>query len=119
MGTRLAVVILLLLGACTERVNTEDGEFKNELSKVAQAACPESVGRWIPMPYNYGVCNERTLDAGKQCSSHRDCIGLCVVKIPIAEGVTSSGVCHEYESGLAQCLQRVEEGIAGPVICVD
>lgn len=58
-------------------------------------------------------------DAGKTCSSKRDCSGQCLVSGETEAGVVATGTCQRDASQNFGCRQRIEDGKAQGTICVD
>ncbi|MGE8260761.1 MAG: hypothetical protein ACN6RJ_15155 [Stenotrophomonas sp.] len=58
-------------------------------------------------------------DAGKACSSKRDCSGQCLATGEAEAGVVATGTCQRDVSQNFGCRQRIEEGKAQGTICVD
>lgn len=65
-------------------------------------------------------CVIRYADAGKVCTDSRDCQGDCRIEgvSGIASGAAASGVC-QASSDRFGCHARVENGKAGPTLCID
>jgi len=58
-------------------------------------------------------------DAGKACSSKRDCSGQCLATGEAEAGVVATGTCQRDVSQNFGCRQRIEDGKAQGTICVD
>ena len=58
-------------------------------------------------------------DAGKACSSKRDCSGQCLATGEVEAGVVATGTCQRDVSQNFGCRQRIEDGKARGTICVD
>lgn len=58
-------------------------------------------------------------DAGKACSSKRDCSGQCLATSEAEVGVVATGTCQRDASQNFGCRQRIEDGKAQGTICVD
>jgi len=58
-------------------------------------------------------------DAGKACSSKRDCSGQCLATGEAEAGVVATGICQRDVSQNFGCRQRIEDGKAQGTICVD
>ncbi|MGE6332549.1 hypothetical protein [Stenotrophomonas sp. NPDC077659] len=58
-------------------------------------------------------------DAGKTCSSKRDCSGQCLASGETEAGVVATGTCQRDASQNFGCRQRIEDGKAQGTICVD
>jgi len=58
-------------------------------------------------------------DAGKTCSGKRDCGGQCLATGETEAGVVASGTCQRDASQNFGCRQRIEDGKAQGMICVD
>ncbi len=58
-------------------------------------------------------------DAGKACSSKRDCSGQCLATGEAEVGVLATGTCQRDVSQNFGCRQRIEDGKAQGTICVD
>ncbi|MDI9273206.1 hypothetical protein [Stenotrophomonas sp. PFBMAA-4] len=58
-------------------------------------------------------------DAGKACSSKRDCSGQCLATGEAEAGVAATGTCQRDVSQNFGCRQRIEDGKAQGTICVD
>ncbi len=58
-------------------------------------------------------------DAGKACSSKRDCSGQCLAAGEAEVGVVATGTCQRDVSQNFGCRQRIEDGKAQGTICVD
>ena len=58
-------------------------------------------------------------DAGKACSSKRDCSGQGLATGETEAGVVATGTCQRDVSQNFGCRQRIEDGKAQGTICVD
>ncbi len=58
-------------------------------------------------------------DAGRTCSSKRDCSGQCLATGETKAGVVATGTCQRDISQNFGCRQRIEDGKAQGMICVD
>ncbi len=58
-------------------------------------------------------------DAGKACSSKRDCSGQCLATGEAEAGAVATGTCQRDVSQNFGCRQRIEDGKAQGTICVD
>ena len=74
------------------------------------AACQERGGRMIPGPAGIGrLCQVPAPDAGRSCSSARDCAGLCLARGNICAPVIPLLGCHDIllndGSSARQCIE--------------
>jgi len=58
-------------------------------------------------------------DAGKACSSKRDCSGQCLATGEAEAGVVATGTCQRDVSQNFGCRQRIDGGKAQGTLCVD
>jgi hypothetical protein len=64
-------------------------------------------------------CIVPTTDAGKICTDHSQCQGLCIGPENAVPGTRTSGRCRDTYSVIAACLVRVSDGKAEPKLCVE
>lgn len=70
-------------------------------------ACEAQGGMWVRVGLSpQELCNLPTSDAGKECSDHSECEGVCLAE-QTGEGV--KGKCSEWKM-IAGCHQVVEGG---------
>lgn len=58
-------------------------------------------------------------DAGKACSRKSDCTGQCLAGGEVAVGSPATGTCQRDARQNFGCRQRIDEGKAQGMICVD
>jgi putative hemolysin len=63
-------------------------------------------------------CVIRYADAGKKCSNDADCEGKCLAGEGVASGMRTIGRC-QASSNPCGCNTPVDNGVAGPTLCVD
>ncbi|WP_374514089.1 hypothetical protein [Brevundimonas sp.] len=83
--------------------------------------CEARGGRMLPQGRMQTLqCVVSYADAGKRCTDGDDCLGDCrVEEAPFpAAGAAAAGRC-QADSGRFGCYATVENGRAGPAICVD
>jgi len=73
-------------------------------------ACAAQGGQWN----RFGLagtwdCNLPTADAGKACAGSDQCQSDCV----------APGHCFQWTIMVGTCLSRVENGVVGPMLCLD
>jgi len=121
----LAVFLALPLEALAQPSLLQDNAAKPRLPKIhSKAECLAVGGKWgwngIPRGYEpddkEGFCILATQDAGKPCSSSRECQGMCEATQDSA--TTKKGVCTS-SNFTAGCRSWVEGGIPSPVLCAD
>lgn len=82
--------------------------------------CQAAGGRLQPLGRLQRVqCVIPNADAGKTCSSKRDCSGQCLASSETPAGSAATGTCQRDISETFGCHQRVEGGIAQGTLCVD
>lgn len=58
-------------------------------------------------------------DAGKACSRKSDCMGQCLAGSEVTVGSVATGTCQRDVRQNFGCRQRIDEGKAQGMICVD
>ena len=86
-----------------------------------EAGCSAAGGRWQPIGrLQRWTCLVDYPDAGKACSDHSQCHGQCLASgTDAVVGQPLTGTCQRDASERFGCRQPVENGHAGPAICVD
>ena len=117
----------LVLGGCASVAHTSHGLSRHSLpgshfGPVAESAadCSAVGGTW---EYRETAVRQRcsvpTPDAGKACTDHSECAGLCIAPSEAQAGSRTSGACHHtYNLGFT-CLAGVSNGVAETILCVD
>ncbi len=104
-------VMLILLGACQEELapNPEPA-LPPELVAQEQANqdCLKAGGTPVIKGFGISICQVKTKDGGKSCSSSDECKGFC-----LAEGQ----ICTSHSSHFG-CFETYENG-QRPTLCVD
>ena len=125
----LALLCGLILAACAgpesaDLARTVEVKEARDLGALARSlktaeACKAEGGVWgrgglNPDPF----CNMRYADAGKACRDASECGGLCIADEGQDAMSRSTGVCQTFTSQFG-CYGLVEDGVAGPTLCVD
>ena len=103
--------MLLVLGACQEeRASNPEPALPPELVALEKANhdCSKAGGTPVINGFGILICQVKTQDGGKSCSSSDDCEGFC-----LAEGQICSS--HSPHFG---CFEAYEHG-QRPTLCVD
>ena len=103
--------MLLMLGACQEElVPNPEPALPPELVAQEQANqdCVKAGGMPVINGFGISICQMKTQDGGKSCSSSDDCEGFC-----LAEGQMCTS--HSPYFG---CFETYENG-QRPTLCVD
>ena len=83
------------------------------------AACRARGGDFIPIcRLQLRSCVISYRDAGKACRGDADCQGKCLAVEGVAQGAPVKGRC-QANSNPCGCNTPVENGRAGPTLCVD
>lgn len=119
MRLRIAT-LALMASACTPMAGqTPDGGTSGQSAAAACAArngTMQRVGRLQTMQ-----CVVRYADAGKRCTDGDQCQGDCRYEgdaSALAPGASVAGVC-QADSNRFGCQTPIEDGKAGPTLCVD
>lgn len=95
------------------------GQASKTSQKALKAKCLKAGGEWntwskYEASTNTKSCRIKATDAGKICGDGKECsTGLCEF-----DSKTKSGQCTQYSGGNG-CHAWMENGQAGPTICVD
>ena len=122
-----SVLLSLLLAACSSGPPLADGKAPADSPEAAAAYrearevdCQAAGGRLQALGRLQRVqCVIPYADAGKACSSKSDCSGHCLAAAEVAVGAVATGTCQRDVSETFGCRQRVEEGKAQGMLCVD
>ena len=104
-------VALLALGACQEeRAPNTEPALPPELIAQEKATqdCVNAGGTPVINGFGISICQVKTKDGGKSCSSSDDCEGFC-----LAEGQ----ICKSHSPHF-RCFETYENG-QRPTLCVD
>mgnify|MGYP005750485733 CR=1 FL=1 len=117
-----AVLISPLLVGCSsfkERAEIPASHFGP--SANTEASCIAAGGEWEGSEQVIvgQRCSVPTPDAGKPCSDHSDCSGLCVALDNPKPGSRTQGTCYHSYNIAGPCLTRVSKGRAEWPLCVD
>ena len=120
--TALLIVAGVLAGCRSQPVSPDQaGIAAGSAALSSQLQCEQLGGRWtaIGRAQNW-TCLVDYPDAGKACTDTAQCQGRCLVQGEfLAAGKPAAGVCQRDASQRFGCRQPVENGVAGPVLCVD
>jgi len=123
MSLRLATCLVLtaLLAACSSTAPQPAPAGDPATPAVADAAaCTAQGGELRPLGRLQRMqCVVPYADAGKACSSKRDCQGQCLGSTDAAAGVAATGTCQRDISENFGCRQRIDNGQTQGTICVD
>jgi len=108
----------LLAGACTPMAGPEPsvpGQSVDAASCAARGGEIRRVGRM-----QSEQCILKYADAGKQCTDGDQCAGDCRIEgnSGVAPGAAVTGQC-QVDSDRFGCHTTVEDGKAGPTLCID
>ena len=124
---------LLVLTACAVPAGTPPGQpsqpgqsyerisFEGEFATPAERARCEAAGGTVERAGMRGWenCIQTFADGGKTCMDSSDCIGSCRTVGEFADGGSRvTGQCTSNDNVFG-CYQTVEDGVAGPALCVD
>ncbi|WP_444994698.1 hypothetical protein [Aliikangiella sp. IMCC44359] len=114
---------LIIVAGCSISEEIKDDKpiiIENlEMSEADKLACLNSGGT-IKKACMAGIptCIRTYQDAGKKCSSSKECQGICVTPVELSAGVKTEGVCSANNNPCG-CFQEVDSGISQPFLCVD
>lgn len=113
--------LTVLLAACSSTPHADTAaDAAAAGASTDAAACAAQGGELRPLGRLQRVqCVVPYADAGKTCSSKRDCSGQCLASDDVVAGTTASGTCQRDASENFGCRQRIDNGIAQGTICVD
>ena len=117
-----AVVVWVLAGCSTPPLAVDVATATAGTPAASgQAQCAQQGGRWTAIGRaQHWTCLVDYPDAGKACTDTAQCQGRCLVDGEyLAAGKPADGVCQRDASQGFGCHQPVEDGMAGPVVCVD
>jgi len=114
--------LLFALCVCilTSEIKSEAAENPARLPETKEE-CEAAGGKWgqVGCLLKQEGCEFIAKDAGKPCRDKSDCRYQCITQgHDIKAGSEATGICSvtSYACG---CHARVEDGKAGPVLCVD
>ena len=96
---------LIALSACQAEPTAKHSSANDVSSSVTEqeavaASCLNKNGVVTIGGHGQLVCIEKAKDAGKQCSSSKDCAGICLAEGQICSAETEMYGCHDvYEDG--------------------
>lgn len=124
-----SLVLAALLAACSSTPSTPSAaaqaaadtpEATEAYQEARDVDCRAAGGTLQPLGRLQRVqCVIPYADAGKTCSSKRDCSGQCLASGETEAGVVATGTCQRDVSQNFGCRQRIEDGKAQGTICVD
>lgn len=122
-----SVVLAAVLAACSSTppaTQAGDAQPGPEATQAYQDArdvdCQAAGGTLQPLGRLQRLqCVIPYADAGKTCSSKRDCTGQCLASDGIAVGTAATGTCQRDVSQNFGCRQRIDDGKAQGTLCVD
>ncbi len=120
------LLALILLGGCSSIQSWKsEREYKHRyqkaLSNIDQEECKARGGNVFPVGIlQMPACVIRNEDAGKECSDHSQCIGLCLIQDKYVEINTKAyGTC-QHDNMPFGCSAEVKAGVVDSyTICVD
>jgi hypothetical protein len=97
--------------------------FASQFATVQERARCEAAGGTVRQAGRLGGqhCVQSFPDAGRTCNGSQNCLGEC--RLPddageLAPGTAVQGVCQADDAPFG-CFTAVEDGKAGPTLCVD
>ena len=106
--------------AAAQPVAADTPEASEAYQEARDVDCRAAGGTLQPLGRLQRVqCVIPYADAGKACSSKRDCSGQCLATGEVEAGVVATGTCQRDVSQNFGCRQRIEDGKAQGTICVD
>ncbi|AWH55333.1 hypothetical protein C1924_20105 [Stenotrophomonas sp. ESTM1D_MKCIP4_1] len=125
-----SLALATLLSACSSTPPTADTAAQPAAADTPEATaayqearnvdCQAAGGTLQPLGRLQRVqCVIPYADAGRTCSSKRDCSGQCLAAGETEAGLVATGTCQRDVSQNFGCRQRVEDGKAQGTICVD
>lgn len=114
-------LLAVLLAGCMAGPRPAAAPAAAPRAAAAEAsACAAQGGQLRPLGRLQRVqCVVPYVDAGTTCSSKTECSGQCLASGTVTAGTRATGTCQRDASGSFGCHQRIDGGIAQPVICVD
>ncbi|WP_018146898.1 hypothetical protein [Henriciella marina] len=129
----LATASLLVLTACAVPAETPPDQpsepsqpyerisFEGEFATPEERARCEAAGGSVERAGMLGWenCIQTFADGGKICTDSSECTGTCRTSGEFADGGSRvTGQCTSNDN-IFGCYQTVENGVAGPALCVD
>jgi hypothetical protein len=118
----LLAALCLALAACAAPAAAPPAQTPAPAAQSADpaAACAARGGSMMPICRMQKVqCVIQYADAGRACRGEADCEGLCLSKdTGVQPGQPAAGRC-QATSNPCGCNTPVEDGEAGPTLCVD
>ena len=120
----LTALLAIALAACSAPSMQPDvapAPVATEAGVIDTAqACVAAGGEWRALGrLQREQCVIAYADAGKTCSNRSDCEGQCLAIGEVTAGSPAAGTCQRDASQTFGCRQRVDGGVAQPVLCVD
>lgn len=115
-----SVFFTAMLAACSSTAPHDLPAAPAAGASADAADCAAQGGELRPLGRLQRVqCVVPYADAGKACSSKRDCSGQCLAGDEVAAGATARGTCQRDVSENFGCRQRIDNGVAQGTLCVD
>lgn len=124
MKKLILICIVLSLSACISQQQTESFQesdrYKERMNSKEIKHCKKNGGE-VQRAGRMGLphCVITYADAGKACQDSSECTGRCLLvnsNEPVGARVT--GTCQQNNLRFG-CYAVVENGVAGPAVCVD
>ena len=123
MRALLVIFLLTFLDGCatSKTMDEEVEEMRKEaLSELDVYGCIMQ-GKVVAAVGMFGTpaCIELYSDGGKKCDDSSQCQGTCITREVIENGTHTSGICQGSGIDVFGCYNTINDGVAGPGVCVD
>jgi len=98
---------------CLVRLAQQPGEPVVPGEKETPESCAAKGGEW-QLRFAGPFCNYHASDAGKPCSSQKECEGMCIAKDPMHK----QGSCSEFKTVFG-CVSILADTGMPTVLCID
>jgi hypothetical protein len=113
-------IFLLTPQAFSNETSEGPGEEYKKSFNARKKKCEDKGGKFGDYGLlGYNVCNLPTKDAGKPCTSSRQCQGACINKKLMGKGRRASGNCYEWRIARKECFSQIEGGRSQGRTCND
>ena len=117
----VAVLSMVFVVACNSARDTAATKPTADTPAKSESACKTKGGKWQKVGLGqFYACVIAMPDAGKSCTDSSQCEGRCLTGagMPDEGNKQVTGACQATNQPFG-CFSEVENGVAGPGLCID